>query len=115
MTEPTPESAVVRAVANTKLDDLLYQYAELKPKVDAFTEALKSITDSIKAEAIAAAPDGRTAVEIIAAPGFHDVHLRLSYVESWRLDSKKLKAEQTETWVRYARKCGSWTLKAVTS
>ena len=37
--------------------------------------------------------------------------MRLKYTETWRLDTTKLKAEAPETYVKYARKSGSFTLR----
>ncbi|HEX6871069.1 MAG TPA: hypothetical protein VF163_08225 [Micromonosporaceae bacterium] len=102
----TPTNAVV--TPGSRLEDLLATYAHLKPQVDELTGRLKSITDAIKAELVAANPDAtRIAVDsaALAAP------LRVSYVESWRLDSKRLKAEAPETYVRYAVKSGHWEMR----
>ena len=37
--------------------------------------------------------------------------LTLTYSESWRIDAKRLKAEDPETYVRYAKKGGSWSMR----
>lgn len=93
-----------------RLSDLLAAYAALKPQVDELTGRLDAIKDAIKAELTSSAPDARS-VEVrhpaLASP------LRLSYVESWRIDTKALKADAPETYVRYAVKSGRWELRAV--
>lgn len=108
MTDVKPAPAIIQPTS--RLSELLAAYAELKPKVDEWADQLTAITDAIKADLQAAAP-GATQVEVnhpaLAQP------LRLSYVESWRLDSKVLKAADPETYVRYAVKGGSWQLRAV--
>lgn len=92
----------------SRLDDLLAVYAELKPQADEVAARLKAVTDAIKAELMAAAP-GATRVDVdhaaLPAP------LRLSYVESWTLDAKRMKTEAPEVYVAFARKGGSWQLR----
>jgi hypothetical protein len=108
MSETAPPTKVL-AVPGSRLEDLLATYAPLKPQADELADRLKSVTDAIKAELTAAAPDALkidVAHEALAAP------LRLSYVESWTLDTKRLKAEQPALYVTYARKGGKWVLKA---
>jgi hypothetical protein len=106
MTDPIAERAEVQP--GSRLDDLLAVYAGLKPRADEITTRLKSVTDAIKTELMTAAPGAQridVAHEALAQP------LRLSYVESWSLDSKRLKAEDPATYVAYARKGGSWQLR----
>lgn len=109
MTEKRPPVSVTPEPGG-RLEQLLAQYDDLKAKADEAAARLKTITDGIKAEGAAwGDPVGATAVEFVspylAAP------LRLSYVESWRLDAKRMKAEDPETYVRFAVKGGSWQLR----
>lgn len=96
----------------SRLDDLLAAYAVLKPQADEAATRLKAITDAIKVELQTAAPDARR-IEVEHAALAH--RLRLSYVESWSLDTRRFKAEQPETYVRYARKGGKWELRGVSA
>jgi hypothetical protein len=102
MSDPTPTP--------NRLNDLLAAYAELKPAADESAARLKAVTDAIKHELRAADP---------SAAQFNLNHpalaqpLRVSYVERWDLDASRLKAEDPETYVRFARKGGSWQLRAV--
>ncbi len=108
MTNPVIPRAQVEP--GSRLEDLLATYAQLKPTVDELTGRLKSITDAIKAElttAVPNAPQVDVAHEALATP------LRLSYVESWTLDTKRFKAEHPETYVMYARKGGRWELRGL--
>lgn len=107
--QPVPQ---VRPRAASKLADLHAQYVGAKAASKAADEELKAITDAIKLELSKAAPD-QTQVDLIPANGVVAPALRLNYVESWRIDSKKLKAENPETYVQYARKSGSWRLDAL--
>jgi hypothetical protein len=111
VTTPT-QAAVSRAVVQpgSRLEDLLAMYAYLKPAADETADRLKSVTDAIKAELAAVAPGAaqvEVSHEVLAQP------LRLSYVESWRLDTKRLKAEDPGVYVRYAIKSGSWQLRGI--
>lgn len=114
MTDQTPETVpapvVVLPPAESRLADLHASYADAKARADEAAAQLKVITDAIKAELQTTVPDA-TRVELRSQNG---PALSLNYVESWRLDSKRLKAEHTELWVRYAKKSGSWTLRALT-
>lgn len=95
--------------AGTRLEQLHAAYADAKAAADDAAAKLKAVTDAIKVELTQAAPEGERKIELAGQAG---PVLRLTYSESWRLDSKRLKAEHPETWVRYAKKSGSWTLKA---
>lgn len=115
MTDPTPEQPVepeptrVQAEPGTRLEQLHAAYPAAKSAADAAAAALKAITDGIKLELTQAAPEARR----IALGGDAGPALQLTYAESWRVDAKKLKAEDPLTYVRFATKSGSWTLKAV--
>jgi hypothetical protein len=106
---PTVTAGVV---PGSRLEDLLATYAQLKPQADEFATRLKSVTDAIKVELQAAAPEARR-VEVshssLAQP------LRLSYVEGWSLDTKRLKTEQPAVYVQFARKAGKWELRGVSA
>lgn len=111
MTEQTTEAPTVPQVAGepgTRLEQLHAAYASAKSEAAAAAEALKTVTDAIKLELTQAVPDAPS-IDLV---GEGLPPLRLTYVESWRVDSRKLKAEDPETYVRYAKKSGSWTLKA---
>jgi predicted phage-related endonuclease len=96
----------------SRLAGLLATYAELKPQVDELSNRLKTVTDAIKTEATAQAP-GAQAIDLeheaLATP------LRLTYVEQWRVDSKRLRAENPLLYVQYATKVGMWQLRGARS
>lgn len=108
MTQPVPVQVPVAPAS--RLDDLLASYAELKPKADELAERLKGVTDAIKSELTAAQP-GAQRIDVAHPALAHG--LRLTYVERWTLDSKALKADDPETYVRYARKGGAWQLRGI--
>lgn len=115
MTGPQIEQRprVIRPVPDSRLDQLLAQYDLAKAEADKAAETLKPITDGIKSELAAQLADGETVLEVtsdhLARP------MRLSNVESWRVDAKKLKAEDPLTYVRYAVQGHSWKLAPVGS
>lgn len=96
----------VPATTTRKLAQLHALYAERKAAADEATKQLKAVTDAIKIELTTAAP-GQTRIELVGKNG---PPLGLSYVETWRLDSTRLKREQPETYVLYAKQSGSWRL-----
>jgi len=106
-TDQQPETGHVETQDGTRLQQLHETYTSLKATAEEVQTQLKAITDALKVELTNACP-GATKIDLTgSAPP-----LRLTYAESWRVDAKKLKREQPETYVRYAKKSGSWTLKA---
>lgn len=103
-----PEPFAVQPQAGTRLEQLHAAYVDAKAQADEAASRLKSITDALKAELTRAAPE-HTRIEL-ASP--HGPTLRLSYVERWTVDSGRLKREDPVTYVRFAKKGGSWTLRA---
>lgn len=97
----------------TRLEQL--HAAHEQAKADAAAADLKALTDALKAElsAYVTSGPGRPQVDLVPPAGAGYRPLRLSYVESWRVDARKLKAEDPETYVRYAKKSGAWVLKAL--
>lgn len=104
-----PAPAEVTPEPDSRLAQLHAAYPAAKAAADDAAEKLKAITDGIKLALSEAAPD-QTRIDL---RGGHGPALRLSYTETWRFDSKRFKAEDPETYVRYAKKSGSWALKAV--
>lgn len=104
-----PQPRAVQPRANSRLAQLHAAYADAKAAVDAAGEALKAITDAIKVELTAVDPNERR-FELLPANGVAARPLQLTYVESWRLDSTRMKKENPELYVTYAKKSGSWRL-----
>jgi len=105
---PQPVVPVVNYEPASKLEQLHSAYWEAKARKDDAEKALKAIVDALKVELTTAAP-GQASVELHGAAGRP---LHLVYVESWRVDAKKLKAEQPLLYVTYATKSGTWKLEA---
>lgn len=116
MTTETPQTEApqvpqVAAEPGSRLEQLQAAYPAAKAAADEAAAQLKAITDAVKLELTQAAPEGSAKIELRGtdqAPA-----LRLTYSESWRVDARKLKAEDPETYVRYAKKSGAWTLRPV--
>lgn len=99
----------VAPAPDSRLAQLHAAYPDAKAAADDAAEKLAAIKDGIKAELAAAVPEGSTR---IALTGEHGPALQLVYSERWSVDSRKLKREDPETYVRYARMSGAWTLSA---
>ncbi|MDQ6524289.1 hypothetical protein RB608_11790 [Nocardioides sp. LHD-245] len=96
-----------------RLAALHAQYADAKAEKDAADEHYKAITDAIKTDlltAAAAADPGNNRVELRSAYG---PVLRLTNSRPWRVDSKRLKAEQPYIYAAYAVQGDSWSLRMV--
>lgn len=109
MTAPQPpeERASCIALPGSRLEALLASYEVLKAAAEEAAGQFRAVTDAIKAEA--AAGTGATSIAISGAPGLP--RLRMTWRESWRLDSKLLKETDPATYARYAVKSGSWELR----
>lgn len=105
--EPEPVQVVPKK--NSRLAQLHERYAEAKAAADGAEKALSAIKDAIKLELTQTDPEQRR-FQLLPAPGVEARPLNLTYTESWRLNSTQLKKDQPETWVRYAKKSGSWRL-----
>lgn len=105
---PQPPLTIVPGVGS-RLSQLHYAYAEAKAAADEAASRLKGITDAIKAELTAQAPD-KTRLVLKSPNG---PALALTYAESWRVDATRLKKENPLIYVTYAKKSGSWSLRAV--
>lgn len=103
-----PQRQVVIAQSGTRLEQLHAQYEEAKAAADEATARLKFITDGIKTELVSSTPD-QPKLELRGGEGAARP-LQLTWVESWRVDSTRLKRENPEVYVRYAVKGGSWRL-----
>lgn len=103
----------VTPAPDSRLEQLCTQYDLAKAEVEKAEEALKAITDGIKNELSLLLPPGADQVDLVtpllARP------LRMQAVETWRVDAKKLKAEDPHTYVRYAVKGTSWKLAPIGS
>lgn len=107
-TEPT--FVPVPATATERLAQLHAAYPDAKAAADAAAEKLAAIKDGIKAELVAAAPEGSTKIALVGDPSTGAPALTLVHSERWSIDSRRLKRDDPETYVRYAKKSESWTL-----
>lgn len=109
-----PGPCDVRPDPGTRLAALHAQYPALKAEADAGAERLKACTDGIKAELGAQLPEGAIR-GLLRDPAGQAPPLALTYSETWRFDSRRFKAEDPETYVRYAKKSGSWALRVASA
>lgn len=105
---PQPETPVVNYEPGSRLEQLHAEYIEAKAQEKSATDRAKAATDALKLELNTAAP-GATKVELEGTAG---PRLTLGYVETWRFDSTRFKKDDPFTYVKYAKKSGSWTLRA---
>jgi hypothetical protein len=108
---PQPEIPVVNYEPGSRLEQLHAEYVEAKAAERGASDRAKAATDALKLELNTAAP-GATKVELEGTAG---PRLSLGYIETWRFDSTKFKKDDPFTYVKYAKKSGSWTLRAAKS
>ena len=106
---PEPAPLTVTPEPGSRLEQLQGAYATAKAESDAATKRLKAITDALKVELTSLDANERR-FELAARDGVRPI--RLTYVESWRINSTKLKAEAPDAYLRFAEKSGSWRLAA---
>lgn len=102
-----PVTPVVNYEPGSRLEQLHAEYIEAKALAASAKERADAATDALKLVLTEAAP-GASTVELEGTAG---PKLHLGYSETWRFDSKKFKADDPVTYVRYASKSGSWTLR----
>lgn len=106
-------TAYITPEPDTRLDQLLAQYDLAKAEEKKAAEAVKAITDGIKAELAKAAPEGETDIRVDSPALAQPLQLRAT--ESWRLDSTRMKKEDPYLYASYAKPSLSWTLAKVAS
>lgn len=109
MSPQTPPPTRVEAAPDTRLHQLVYEYTAAKTRADEAYERLDTLKTAIKAELAASAP--HSAHIAVSGPRL-DTTLTMRWVESWRLDAKRMKTEVPELYVQYAKKGGHWELRA---
>jgi hypothetical protein len=104
-----PKPVQITPQADTRLEQLHALYETTKAAKDQAEKEHKAVVDAIKSE-LSQLSGGAERVHMVGQAG---PPLALTYVESWRLDSKRMKSEDAETYVRYAVKSGTWKLEKV--
>lgn len=97
---------VVRAPSGTDLEHLRMLYADAKAAADAAAEQLKTAKNKLQT-ALAEVSEGAYRA-VLYVDGYKPVNLY--YSEPWRLDSKRLQAEQPALYVEYAKRGSQWTM-----
>ncbi|MEV6413883.1 hypothetical protein [Kribbella sp. NPDC051718] len=102
-----PVTPVVNYEPGSRLEQLHAEYVEAKALAASAKERADAATDALKLALTEAAPGaGTIQLEGTAGPRLH-----LAYVETWRFDSTRFKADDPVKYVQYAKKSGSWTLR----
>lgn len=109
--------AQVHPEPDSKLGRLCAAYSLARPRADQAERSLKQITDAIKVELtnmVAEDPAYHQGEPVVCVAEVLDAPLRMSYVNSWYLDTKALKEQDPHTYVKWAKQRGVWKLQAVT-
>lgn len=116
MTEQQQPAAVVpfpvvpvTAAPGSRLEELLASYESAKAAAQEAADRFEAITDAIKNEMTAAAPNGTTVITLSGAPGLPQ--LKMTWKRPWRFDSKRFKAEHPRMYVQYEKQGGNWELR----
>lgn len=102
-----PGTPVINYEPGSRLEQLHAAYLQAKAEASEAADRAKAATDALKVEMTDAAP-GVTSLELAGSAG---PSLHLGYVETWRFDSTRFKKDDPDTYVRYAKKSGSWVLR----
>lgn len=106
-TAPDKPRLPISAVPGSRLEDLLSQEHAAEAAAREAAERLKGVRDAIKAELTQAHP-GIERFDIMGTP--HRPAKQLTWVNTVRLDTRRLKAEQPLLYVEYAEFGGKWVL-----
>ena len=113
MTQPSPPPVPVSAEPGSRLEQLLASYEGAKAAAQEAKDRFEAITEALKAEIAAAAPQGSTEIMAGGAPSLP--RLKLSWKRPYRFDVKRFRAERPLLYVRYeVRSDGHWELRAET-
>lgn len=104
--------ALVQPEPESRLAHLAARYDALKARADTAKADLEELTTAIKAEMAAAAGHAAGPAIVLDTPDLQRP-LRLTAVESWKIDAKRLKVDDPVTYVRWARKSMSLKLERV--
>lgn len=107
--QPLAEPGIVLARPGTRLEQLLASYEGAKAAAEEARSRYEALTDAIKAELAASAPEGTTEMILAGSPALP--RLRMSWKRPWRFDSKRFKAEHPKLYVRYETRGGHWELR----
>ena len=112
---PLPPPFLVVPQPGSRLADLLAQRDTALARAEEAAAQAKAVVEGIKAEVSAQLPRDEhgqiipTVADIPAGPGWDA--LRMVWEQPWRVDAKRLKAEDLLTYVRWAKQSpGYWTL-----
>jgi transposase len=109
----TGTTPTVYGEADSELDALTAQYAELHPKVAALEKELKELVAKIKINLVASMPAvGATDVVLLRTPSLPRP-LQLASSERRGLDAKTLRKDLPEVAAKYTTTTVVWTLQAV--
>lgn len=100
-----PVQVIAPEPGMSELVALRAEYDQADKEAKAAAERLEAVKAKLKSAMAPTEGGTRSALHI---PGFPP--LLLTYSESWRLDSKALKADAPTVWVGYAKQSTSWTL-----
>jgi predicted phage-related endonuclease len=106
-TAPDKPRMAITPVPGSVLENLLAQEHAAEAAQKEAYDRLKGLRDQVKAELTQAHPD-ITAFDIAGTP--HRPAKTLNWVNTVRLDTKRLKAEQPRIYVDYAEFGGKWVL-----
>jgi hypothetical protein len=106
----TGTPTVVNPEPDSRLDQLAAEYAALEPQVKENVARLEAIKTGIKSE-LAKAAQGQP--EVLLTSSYLTKPLQMRHVESWRIDARRMKAEDPLTYVQWAVKSDRWELRQV--
>ena len=102
-----PGPPVVRAEADSRLDQLVALFDQLDAEAKAAAARLDETKKAIKTELANRHPEAEEV--LLVAPSLR-TPLRFYAQTKWTIDSKALKAKDPVTWVRWAKESTVWYL-----
>lgn len=111
MTTPqkTGQTVHVEPERDSRLEQLLAQYDAVKSAAEEAKKRFEDLKAEIKNELSFAAP-GQQKVRVEST--YLNQSLQMICRGAWKLDSRSLKAEEPDVWVRYAERKFTWYLEA---
>jgi hypothetical protein len=100
---------VIPAGPGTRLEQLLASYEPVKAAYEEAKARLDALTDALKAEMSAAAPEGSTDMVLDGGPALPRV--RVSWKQPYRFDVKRFRTDYPQIYVKYETRGGHWELR----
>ena len=106
---PVPAAVTLQSVPGSRLEQLLASYESVKAAYEEAQARMNALTDALKAEMSASAPQGTQEILLTGPPGLPQ--LRMRWQSPYRFDVKRFRNENPALYVQYETRGGHWEIR----